>query len=103
MSRAFSVTYQIVTIESAEHGETADAGFISCDVSLREAVADVFETRTSLCDGVECVDAGGFNCITVYNGMEFETGARESRTLHFPENTTEASKRRISRLMGAAQ
>lgn len=103
MNRAFAVTYEIVTIESAEHGETADAGFISCDVSLREAMADVFETRTSLCDGVECVEAGGLNWITVYNGMEFETGARETRKLHFPENITEASKRRICRLMGAAQ
>lgn len=37
--------------------------------------------------------------ITVYNGMEFETGATESRALHLPETMTAASRARLFRLL----
>jgi len=101
----FNVTYEIVTPESAENGEAEETGFIAQDVSFREAFDMVRETRTSLCDGVVCIE-GSDSCIdharwfTVTNGMEFETGAHESRSLHVPDHVTAASRRRIARIMG---
>ena len=100
------VTYDIVTEESAEIGDFEEAGFISEDSTLRDAISDLFETRTSHCGGVEYVAA---NCssredaswISVGNGMEFKTGARESRSLHIPDHITPASRARLCRLLGA--
>ena len=98
----FTITYEIVTEESAEHGEAEERGFIAIDVSLRDAIAMVNETRTNRVDGVECDEwpIRSPRCITVYNGMEYETGARESRSLHIPEHVTTESRIRICRLMG---
>jgi len=42
----FSVTYGIVTEESAEHGEEDENGFIGRDLSLRDAIEAVTGTRT---------------------------------------------------------
>lgn len=37
----FNITYEIVTDESAEHGDVEERGFISQDVDLRTAVSDL--------------------------------------------------------------
>ena len=102
----FNVTYEIVTPESAENGDVDESGFIAENVSLRDAIALVSETRTSRVGGVECIECDSLPCdaprwITVMNGMEFETGAQESRSLHIPDGVTESTARRIARLMGA--
>ena len=94
----FSVTFEIVTPESAEHGEAADMGYINESCDLRTAIADLFETRTSQCDGITGIDECG-TWITVYNGMEYLTGAHESRSLHVPSNITPSSYDRIARLI----
>lgn len=104
MKNLFSVTYEIVTPESAHFGECEESGFISESVSLRDAVSDLFKTRTSLCGGIECIEANDSRpeCarwVTVCNGMEFETGAHESRSIHFPDNITDASRARLVRLI----
>jgi len=96
----FSVSYAIVTPDSAEHGEAESRGFISVSVSLRDAIADLFETRTSMCDGFQSIDAQT-HWIEVVNGMEFETGAYEERSLHIPDNVTESSRKRIAKICGA--
>ncbi len=90
----FNVTYEIVTPESAENGDSDESGFISEGVSLRKAIDDLFATRTSKCGGVASIENND-RWITVYNGTEFLTGAQESRSLHFPQNITAASKARI--------
>jgi len=101
----FNVTYDIVTQESAEHGDFDEIGFISQNVTLRGAISDVFATRTNQVEGCECVEpsdsrTGNARWITVTNGTEYETGACESRALHFPESLSSATRRRIARLMG---
>ncbi len=101
----FSVTYSIVTPESAEEGETAEGGHIDRNLSLRDAVDLVRETRTSECGGVEWIgandsDIGAARWITIHNGMEFRTGAAESRSLHFPDSLTRSSRIRIARILG---
>ena len=100
----FDVTYEIVTPESAEHGDAEERGYIGPSMGLRDAIYEVLQTRTSL---VECIHAIEFSSsdvesarwLTVYNGPEFETGAQESRSLRFPEHLTASTKRRIMRLV----
>ncbi len=94
----FNVTYEIVTPESAENGDSDESGFISEGVSLRKAIDDLFAARTSQCGGVASIENND-RWITVYNGTEFLTGAQESRSLHFPQNITAASKARVWRLV----
>jgi hypothetical protein len=99
----FNVTYDIVTPESAEHGDAAERGFVSKNVTLSEAIDDVRSTRTCAVGGIECIEpnASGddFDWITVINGMEFETGAVESRSIHLPNSITPSSRKRILRLI----
>ena len=100
----FDVTYEIITPESAEDGAVAEHGFLAQDLGLREAVELVKSTRTSLCEGIKYIEASDSRIdharwITVYNGMEYETGAEESRSLHFPKHVTAASRRRIMRIV----
>lgn len=95
----FSVTYQIVTQESAEDGEASDSGFISQDVCLRDAIADFTGTRTNRVDGGMGIENSG-RWFTYYNGMEFDTGAFESRALHPYRTITPSSYRRLARLLG---
>lgn len=102
----FNVTYDIVTEESAECGDTAENGFISQGVGLRDAIKDLFQTRTNAVDGVSAIELSGYpvqyaRWLTVTNGMEYETGDYESRSLHFPKNITPSSIRRIAKLCGA--
>lgn len=97
----FTVTHQIVTPESAEHGECDEReSYADLDLMLRDAVREVFTTRTAQCDGISAIE-GDHCAVTVYNGMEFLTGAEECRTLHIPPNVSRASGRRIARLLGA--
>lgn len=107
MSRArFSVTYEIVTEESAEHRDAEERGYIDQGMTLRDAMNDLHRTRTNSVDGVESIECDSSPCVrprwvTVTTGMEYETGAQESRSLHIPETVTAASARRIARLAGA--
>jgi len=102
----FTVTYDIVTPESAEDGDAAERGLIVEAASLHDAVAALFETRTSLVDGVECIETDEWpmrepRWVQVTNGREFETGASETRALHMPDSLTRSTRVRIARLLGA--
>ena len=103
--KKFNVTYDIVTPESAEHGDYDEIGYIANAVSLREAIDLLFETRTCECDGVasiepSCSMISEARWLNVVNGMEFLTGAVEARALHFPEEITGSSRKRIMVLCG---
>ena len=100
----FDVTYEIVTPESAENGDAEERGYIGQSLTLREAIYDVLHTRTSLVEGIEAIefsssDLESARWLDVCNGAEFETDARENRSLHFPEHLTASTKRRIMRLI----
>ena len=89
----YSVTYDIVTPESAEDGDVAEAGYVAENVSLRDAIDEV---------GGVCYDHNGSydwftNC---EYGIDYQTGAQESRSLHLPDGITGASRGRIGRLLG---
>lgn len=107
MSKAiFNVTYEVITADSAEYGEAEAQGFVETGMRLRDAVGALRGTRTNAMDGVQGIECDSSPCvrprwITIYNGMEFETGEYENRSLHIPEGVTAASARRIARLCGA--
>jgi len=93
----FDVTYEIWTPEDYEAGDTNDRGFISEDVSLREAVREVGYRA----DEADCYPVHDLRWLTNYEYDEnFRTGARESRSLHIPDSVTSASRLRIARLLG---
>jgi len=96
----FNVTFEIVTPESAAEGDAAERGFVAENVSLREAYkaigcyalkADEWPVRSP-------------RWFTNFEYDEdFQTGARESRSLHLPNHLTEASRMRIARLLGVVK
>lgn len=95
----FSVTFETITPESAEHGDTETAGFVSQGVGLREAIDDMG------CAG-DHIEANEYpvtdpRWITAYRVSEdYGTGETENRSLHFPDTMTAASKLRVCRLLG---
>lgn len=100
----FAVTYEIVTPDSAEHGDAEERGYICQDVTLRDAIGDLFGTRTSQVSGITAIESNdsrreSARWITVYNGAEYQTGAHESRSLHFPDSLTAATRARLCRLV----
>lgn len=105
----FSVSYHIVTPESAEHGDFAECGMIARRVTLREAIAHISQTRTCHCDGIQSIEPNentythgrndAFRWIDVVNGPEFVTGAQETRSIHLANTITPASRARILRLI----
>lgn len=102
----FNVTYEIVTPESVAHGDADERGYIVEGATFRDAVAELGATRTARVDGrngieADCCAPGVPRWITITNGMEFETGAYESRSLHIPDNVTPSSAVRIARYLGA--
>lgn len=102
----FSVSFEITTYESAENGEAETRGVIDEGLTLRDAIQEVHRTHTNLVGHVEAIEPNSWpvdrvRWITVHNAPEYDTGARESRTLHIPDTITPASSRRIARLVGA--
>jgi len=101
----FRVTYEIVTPESAEHGEAESHGFVNdwgCRIPIDEAMQSQESFEMSLRDAMQfCYpqeDSGSWwsEC----DGREnYQTGASERRSLHPPRNITASSYRRVSRLL----
>ena len=95
------MTYRV--FYSIQNGEHDEAGEIGEFADLRDAIDAVACTRTNAVSGCAIsasdspVTAGSW--LTVDNGMEFETGAYESRTLHFPDHVTRASRARVLKLL----
>lgn len=105
MKAKFSVAYEVVTHADCDDCEDQSGGWIGESMPLRDAVKELHGTRTNMVDGVECIEPDSRPCdrprsIRVCNGMEFETGAYESRTLFIPESVTRSTARRIARIVG---
>jgi hypothetical protein len=102
MKNAWNVTYETITEESAENGETEDSGFLLENGSFREAMQLTYEYRCE--QGIEGnnSDIGSCRWFTWYKTNEdYRTGETENRSLHIPDHITGASRRRIARLIGA--
>ena len=100
-NRKFMVTHEIMNCD----GEILEAGWIDETDSLHEAVRELFRTRTNEVGGFEDISLSDYpdytrvRWITVHNSMEFVTGKYESRTLHFPDHITGASRQRLCKLL----
>ena len=104
LNHSFSVSFDIVTAESAENGDTAESGYILESCPLADAVTAVKATDSTTIDGytVHANESNGrVQWVVVHNGMDWMTGEYESRYLHIPATVTAASSRRIARLLGA--
>ena len=98
MTGTFNVYAEIVTPESAEYGEPESRETIGENLSLRDAIGELFRTRTNQVDGIESIEDCG-RWFSVTNGQEFLTAAHETRTLHPAGNITAASYRRLWQLI----
>lgn len=103
----FRVCFEIVTPESAADGEAAERGVVGDFESLREAL----EAWNGYGCHVECDSAPAsvanpprwFTAYGVNDGTReyYETGAEESRSLHFLRPVSPHSAVRVARLVGA--
>lgn len=103
----FRVTYEIVTPESAEHGDAEERGFVmpgewrddietamrqpddAYDLTLREAMQLCYPQEDSGSWWSECDGR-----------QDYQTGAYETRSLHPPRGITSSSYARVTRLLG---
>lgn len=92
----FNVTYEMITPESAEYGDVADAGFVLENATLRDAL-DAFGPWGHV-EANECpVHAPRW--FTGYGEEDCITGEVENRSLHLPDSLTNSSRIRIARLL----
>lgn len=101
----FRVTYDIVTPESAENGDTAENGFVlpgGYHVDVATAIADTegdyeMDLRTAL--NYVCPQENSGRWFTECDGREnYRTGEHETRSLHPPRSITASSYRRLCKL-----
>lgn len=104
----FNVTYERWDEEALEAGDTDDRGFVVEDVPLREAMSSGLEyARPSFAGYCEPSDSriedARWLTFVKWNDCtreNIEQGIDEQRALHFPENLTASSRRRVARLFG---
>lgn len=110
---AFTITYDIVTPDSAEHGDVAEMGFVDARDNLCElqphmcgpdAAAFKAQFGLRLRDAVEligCVetDAAMESYYETDGRSDYRTGAETRYALHLPDNATTASRKRVARLL----
>lgn len=97
----FNITFEIVTHESAEHGEAAETGFVGTALTLREA-ADALRGWGGACSANvwPLGDGSSLRWLTFGNEGFNARGECESRSLHIVGRVTPASRLRIARLFG---
>lgn len=99
----FSVTYETWDEDSLEIGETDDKGFACENERLRDAIQELMasspHTDTRSIETNCWPDNGGSRWITVYNGMDWQTGETTNKSLHRPESITNASWGRVVKLI----
>ena len=105
MRNMFHVTYDIVTNESAENGDTAENGFVhanggrdSIDIVPMGADDYAMDLRTALRHCSPQWDCGTwFDQEAVVE--DYSTNEHISYSLHPPRNVTPSSYRRLTRLL----
>lgn len=92
----FSVTYEIVTPESAEDGDAAERGFEMQDVSLREAW-EFLRWQGGHCEASDSHILTA-RWLTLYGEQDYRTGSYTNYSLHLPEGLSQNTRLRIARL-----
>jgi hypothetical protein len=98
----FTVTFELVTPESAQHGEAEASGFVLPGGWHVDATdpSDVTMDLRSAAALVSTLEDSGWSFTELDGRIDYRTGAEERRALHPPRNITPASYRRLSRLLG---
>ena len=100
----FNVTFETITEESAENGDTEDSGFLSQDIPLRDALDEISGDGCHVeADSCSPAIPRWFTFYHTNDGTRefYETGTHENRALHLPDDITPSSALRIARLVGA--
>lgn len=107
MSRAprlgFTLTYEIVTPESAEHGDAAECGFIDAHGSKCDERPAPLTLRDVERVGFGCCEDSGDWFTETDSRENYATGESTRYSLHPPDNITASSYNRLARLLGAYQ
>lgn len=97
----FRVTFDIVTPESSEHGDSAESGFLEPG-GWRYAVGQQSSEGMSLREAVTLTGGGLTDSGRWFTGNpepNYADGSDETRALHPPENISQASYGRLRRLL----
>lgn len=105
MRQLFSITYETVTPESAEHGEAEAQGFYLEGVSFAEAMSYLRNLGAIGCyceaDSYPVSTSCPPRWFTFYDvDTNYATGEATSYALHIPNNVTPSSRMRIARAVG---
>ena len=95
----FDITFETISPESAENVDFEETGFLHEGLSFREAM-DVLRWASGCHVEADCYPVRNPRWFTFYNAEEnFATGSITNYALHIPEHITEASRRRIAKLV----
>lgn len=98
MQSKFSVTYEIITEESAQNGDFAESGFLLENVGLREAIKEFHVGYVK--PSCSPIQHNPYVWFTAYGEMNISDGSYENRSLHCPKNITPSSHKRVAQLIG---
>lgn len=91
----FDITYEIITEESAEDGDSAESGFHMERITLREAWD--FLRWEGYCEASDS-NISAARWLTFYGEQCPATGDHTNYSLHFPVKLSQHSRVRIARL-----
>jgi hypothetical protein len=95
----FRVTYEVVTPESAEHGDVESRGYVQPGGWRTDAAGEAGMTlREAMRLAYPQEDCGRWWC-EVDGRTDYRTGAVETRSIHPPRDITAASYARVARLL----
>lgn len=95
----FSITYEIITPESAENGDCEETGFEAENLTLREAF-DMLRWIGGNCEPSDS-SLSPYSWLSFYCEPDFVTGETKNYALHWPRNLTYSTRHRIARMFRA--
>lgn len=100
--KGFTVTYEIVTEESAREGDAAERGYLGQDMTFREALKLFNDERDWTYVESDILPMSAQqppSWFTDYGETAFASGEQRSVSLHLPDGITGSSAMRIARLV----
>lgn len=102
MGGMFTVTYEVVTPESAEQGDAESRGFVLPGGWRVDVTDDSDDVGMSLREALRLAspqeDSGSWFS-EVDGRVNYRTGAVETRSIHPPRNVTPSSYERLARII----
>ena len=99
MTTTFHVTYDVVTPESAEHADVAEAGFLTPHGGQTTEAIEWTLHQVIQYFGCRGFDDGGSSFYSCDSTQDYRTGAETSYAVHPYESITGSSYRRVKRFL----